>query len=307
MKRLYITIMVAALLSACGHRASKAGTVSAEDSTAIESAEQTTEGVFATDSIGVEREDTIASVKVSADWPVSGPQALVNSIRQYICNELSSNPMQEEKTKVKLYDNGKTAVESCVEKQYQELFKQKQEGFESGFGYGMPYTYWQRIFKMEESDSYVTYLSNTEGFLGGAHGFATSTGITFRKSDGKQLGYHSEYNKAKEVFEIKDQTLFSNPDSPQLAALLKEGVKSYFQEFDQEVTTDQQLKDMLMGVDDVNRIPLPNNPPLFTKNGLCFTYQQYEIAAYAAGMINFDISYDKIRPYLTKEAAEVIK
>ncbi len=307
MKRLYITIMVAALLTACGHRASKASTASAEDSLIVENAEQTTNASFAADSIGVEREDTIASVKVSADWPVSGPQALVNSIRQYICNELSNSPTQEEKPKVKLYDNGKTAVESCAKKQYEELYKQKQEGFESGFGYGMPYSFYLRCSVLEESDSYVTYLTNTEGFLGGAHGYATSTGMTFRKSDGLQLGYHSEYNAAKETFEIKDQTLFSNPDSPKLSALLKEGVRSYFQHFDQEVTTDEQLMDMLQGVDDVNRIPLPNNPPLFTKDGLSFTYQQYEIAAYAAGMVNFNINYDKIRPFLTEAAAAVLK
>jgi len=307
MKRLYITIMVAALLTACGHRASKANTASSEDTITVENNEQTTDAPFVVDSIGVELEDTIASVKISADWPITGQQPLISSIRQYICKELANSPMQEEKSEAKLYDNGKTAVENCAKKQYQELYKQKQEGFESGFGYGMPFSYYQRIFMMEESDSYVTYLTNSEGFLGGAHGFATSTGITFRKSDGLILGYRTEYNKEKETFDIKEQTLFSNPMSPQLAALIKEGVRSYFQEYEQDVTTDERLKDMLIGVDDVNRIPLPNNPPLFTKNGLSFTYQQYEIAPYAAGMINFNISYEKIRPFLTKEAAEVLK
>jgi len=305
MKRLYITIMMAALLTACGHRASKTNTT--EDTLSVKDTELDAKTVFAVDSIGMEREDTIASVKVSVDWPVSGQQALVNSIRQYISTELANSPLNEEKAEVKLYDDGKTAVENCVTKQYQELYRQKQEGFESGFGYGMPYSYYQRVSKLEESDSYVTYLANSEGFLGGAHGFATSTGITFRKSDGKQLGYRSEYNKEKETFEVKDQTLFSHPDSPKLAALLKEGVRSYFQEFEQDVETDEQLKDMLLGIDDVNKIPLPNTPPYFTKEGLCFTYQQYEIAPYAAGMIHFNIAYEKIRSFLTEDAAEVTK
>ena len=88
--------------------------------------------------------------------------------------------------------------------------------------------------------------------------------------------------------------------------MIKEGVRSYFKEFDEPVATDEQLKDMLISVDDINRIPLPSAPPTFSKKGLAFLYQQYEIAPYAAGMVNFDIPYDKIRPFLTPEAAALI-
>jgi len=310
MKRLYIIILMAALLTACGHRASKDQKISSNDTAGlvtVQDDELLTEAPFAVDSIGLEREDTIASVQISVHWPVAGPVALVNSIRQYICRELTNSPLQEDKSEVKLYNDGKTAVETTVDRQYQELYRQKKEAFEDGFGYGIPYMYSLHISKLEESDTYVSYIANSEGFLGGAHGFATSTGITFRKSDGMQLGYQSEYNKEKETYERTAQTLFINPDSPQLAALLKEGIRNYFQEYDQEVMTDEQLKDMLIGVEDIDRIPLPNTAPIFTSRGLNFTYQQYEIAPYAAGMINFSIAYDKVRPFLTDEAAEVIK
>ena len=63
---------------------------------------------------------------------------------------------------------------------------------------------------------------------------------------------------------------------------------------------------MLIGVDDVNNIPLPSAPPTFTRQGLSFVYQQYEIAPYAAGMINFNIPYKKILPFLTDDAAQLI-
>ena len=82
---------------------------------------------------------------------------------------------------------------------------------------------------------------------------------------------------------------------------------SYFNEVEQDVNSDENLKEMLIGVDDVNRIPLPAAAPYFTKEGLCFCYQQYEIAPYAAGMINFTIPYGKIRSFLTSEAQELIK
>lgn len=296
--------MVAAALTACGHRASQQnaeGTAASEDQALSASAELTT------DSIGLEREDSMVSVKVSIDWPTGSNQQLVNGIRQYICEELATSIDQESKPEVKLFDDGKTAVETTVKRQYGDLASMWKESKENGMPMDMTYSYFLHVFKMEETERYITYLSKSEGFLGGAHGYATATGITFSKKDGRRIGYQTEYNREKDTFEMKYQTLFSKPKADGLAQLIKEGVRSYFQEFDTEETTDEQLKDMLIGVDDINKIPLPTNPPLFTKEGLSFTYQQYEIAPYAAGMINFDIPYDKIKPFLTEEATDLIK
>ena len=39
--------------------------------------------------------------------------------------------------------------------------------------------------------------------------------------------------------------------------------------------TDEQLKDMLIEVDDVNRIPLPSAAPCFIKEGLNFCYTSF--------------------------------
>lgn len=296
--------MVAAALTACGHRASQQnaeGTAASEDQALSASAELTT------DSIGLEREDSMVSVKVSIDWPTGSNQQLVNDIRQYICEELSSSINQESKPEVKVFDDGKTAVEATVKRQYDDLAGMWKESKENGMPMDMTYSYFLHVFKMEETERYITYLSKSEGFLGGAHGYATATGITFSKKDGRRIGYQTEYNREKDTFEMKYQTLFNNPKADGLAQLIKEGVRSYFQGFDTEETTDEQLKDMLIGVDDINKIPLPVNSPLFTKEGLSFTYQQYEIAPYAAGMINFDIPYEKVKPFLTEEATDLIK
>ena len=81
--------MMAAMLSACGHRASQ-GSDNSENSE------------FTTDSIGLEKEDSMASVKVYVDWPASGNDSLVQAIRQYIFEELASRPMQEGEPEVKL-------------------------------------------------------------------------------------------------------------------------------------------------------------------------------------------------------------
>ena len=42
-------------------------------------------------------------------------------------------------------------------------------------------------------------------------------------------------------------------------------------------------------------LPLPATPPVFTKEGVLFTYQQYEIAAYAAGLPSFIVPYDEAK------------
>lgn len=292
--------MMVALLSACGHRASQQG---AEETDSVAVAPE-----FQTDSIGVERDDSIASVTISIDWPTSGSDSLTQSIRQYLCEELASSLVQEGEPTVKYYDNPLDAVKTTADHRYEELaasWKELQSNIHEGME-GMEFSFSLRSMLLENAERYVTYLTKSEGFQGGAHGFAAAAGQTFRKSDGKRIGYKTVYNNKTETFEQQDQTLFKDPKSPKLYALIKEGVRSYFKEFDEPVATDEQLKDMLISVDDINRIPLPSTPPTFTKKGLAFLYQQYEIAPYAAGMVNFDIPYDKIRPFLTPEAAALI-
>ena len=292
--------MMAALLSACGHRASQQG---AEETDSVAVAPE-----FQTDSICVERDDSIASVTISIDWPTSGSDSLTQSIRQYLCEELASSLVQEGEPTVKYYDNPLDAVKTTADHRYEELaasWKELQSNIHEGME-GMEFSFALHSMLLENAERYVTYLTKSEGFQGGAHGFAAAAGQTFRKSDGKRIGYKTVYNDKTETFEQQDQTLFKDPKSPQLYALIKEGVRSYFKEFDEPVATDEQLKDMLISVDDINRIPLPSAPPTFSKKGLAFLYQQYEIAPYAAGMVNFDIPYDKIRPFLTPEAAALI-
>ena len=289
---------MAAVLTACGHRANN-DTNGDGDSTAVSTS-------FQTDDISVESEDSMTSIKVSVQWPTSGNDSLVTAIRQYVCEELQTSLIQEGQPEIKYYDDGQEAVQALVDTAYNELTASWKEAKNDGIPNDMTYSCYVKISKLEETDLYVTYMSNAEGFMGGAHGYAIATGQTFRKSDGKRIGYTTEYDQATETFHQKDQTLFSDPQSPKLFALIKEGVRSYFAEFETDVKTDEALKDMLIGVEDINRIPLPSAAPYFTKEGLSFVYQQYEIAPYAAGMVSFNIPYAKIRPFLTKDASALV-
>ena len=299
---------MAAALTACGHRASSDSSADADslsiDSTAVETEEQAY--VLKTDSIGMEREDSTVIISISAEWPVAGGEALVQNIQRYICEEMATN-IGDEKPKAIISADGHQVVAATFNRYKQALTTMRREAQEAGYADGMQYAYYLHISMLEANSRYVTYLCRAEGFTGGAHGFATSTAQSFSATTGQRIGYEANYNFEKEEQEIKNQTLFKTPLSSKLYALIKEGVRSYFQEFDQQPLSDETLKDMLIGVNDVNRIPLPSAAPAFTKDGLSFIYQQYEIAPYAAGMVNFNIAYNKVLPYLTKEAAELVK
>ena len=298
MKHLFMTIAMAAALTACGHRASTGGSVDA-DSVSIDSTAIASEVALKTDSIGIELADTMVEVHVSVAWPVEGNDTLLQGIRQYIMKQLD----------IKKCTDIKAELEKFAKIQYNELKTQWQEDREERGIYagGMIYSSYQRITVDEESDTYVTYSYYTEGFTGGAHGYATATGMTISKATGKQIGYESEYDTNTESFSVKHQNLFRSTKSAGLYKLIKEGVRDYFSEVEDHKISDAELADILQNVPDVNHIPVPQFPPTFSKKGLLFLYQQYEIGPYAVGMPNFCIPYDAIKPYLSDEALELLK
>jgi hypothetical protein len=298
MKSLFMTIAMAAALTACGHRASTDSSLDA-DSLSIDSTVIANErALLKTDSIGIELKDSMVEVHVSVDWPVAGNDTLVQGVRQYIAKELD----------IKNYTDIKAALQKIAKKQYNELMTMWKEDrqYRQDDG-GMLYSSYQRVFITEESSTYVTYSYNTEGYTGGAHGYATSAGTTISKTTGRKIGYETVYNKNTDTFSIKHQNLFRNTKSAGLFQLIKEGVKDYFSEFQNTRITDEELANILQNVPDVNHIPVPQFAPTFSKEGLVFLYQQYEIGPYAVGMPNFCISYEDVKPYLTDEAAELLK
>jgi hypothetical protein len=146
------------------------------------------------------------------------------------------------------------------------------------------------IIKLYETKRYVTYHYTTYEYGGGIHGYTTEVGFTFRKSDGKQI------------------PLLQDTDSPELAQLIKEGVKSFFAGGPDQTITDEEVLEFLFAseVDELDNIPLPHNAPYLSDTGVVFLYTQYEIAPYSSGIITFEIPFKDIMPYLTEEAKELI-
>ena len=143
------------------------------------------------------------------------------------------------------------------------------------------------IAQLAETTGYVTYEVSRYSFAGGAHGVNGYDGMTFRKSDGRRMGWDAFVNTGDEGFQN----------------LIKKGLKAFW-----EIGTDEELTANLMLEDEEggDDIPLPQAAPLFTKEGVKLTYQPYEIAAYALGMPSFVVPYAELAPYLSRAAREMI-
>ena len=143
------------------------------------------------------------------------------------------------------------------------------------------------LLKERETDEYVVFLSQDYVYLGGAHGGVTGRGsLTFDKKDGHL------------VEQFLDPACLDA-----IQPLLRKGITAYFSEDDNEISP-EELDNYLFLESGV--IPFPAWTPYPDEDGLVFTYQQYEIASYAAGMPNFTIPYEDLRPYLTPEAKALL-
>ena len=294
-----MTIMVAAAFSACGHRASTESAADADsvstDSTKVEAAAE--KSALVIDTMHFERNDSMAEVSLHVEWPVEGNEELVKSCRQFICDACS--------IKNKNFKGSKKDFKDIVDTDYNGLVEEWHSNYADSEGGGPSFTSGTSVTKLAETETFVTFYAEMYGYTGGAHGFATHVGKTFRKSDGKEIGYEMEYSEGSLDAKMKNQTLFADTKSPKLYALIKDGVKRYFKENQQEFSDENALNDFL-DVEDINRIPLPGNAPYLTEKGVVFCYTQYEIAPYAAGMITFEVPFKDMMPFLTEEAKALI-
>jgi hypothetical protein len=291
---------MAAAFSACGHRASTGTTAKADsvstDSVKVEASVEEKSALLI-DAINIERSESMAEVAISIQSPVKGNQELVKSIRQfilYICSIKDNS-----------FKGDKKAFKDYVDSEYNGLVENWKGTYADSEDGGPSFTSSTTATKLAETAKFVTYYAESSSYTGGAHGMAVNIGKTFRKSDGKEIGYRTEYDNGSITASIKNNTLLNDTNSPKLYALIKDGVKQYFKENGQEMESEEDLKDFML-IDDINRIPLPGNTPYLTETGVVFCYMLYEIAPYAAGMITFEVPYEKISPLLPEEAQKLI-
>ena len=145
-----------------------------------------------------------------------------------------------------------------------------------------------KIIKEYETPKHTVYEHNTYQYLGGAHGGVGGCGSLTFDATGKKI-----------------DKFFVDGAEKRMQKLLIKGLMNYFNEDNAEKPlTEEDVREYLQI--EGNIIPLPERAPYLSADGVVLTYQQYEIAAYAAGMPSFIISYNDAMPFLTDEVKALI-
>ena len=192
---------------------------------------------------------------IDCDYPVAGNPTLVQNIREWINDRLGGS-----------YEGDLNNAEAMFNFYAKTLSKDEE---------GMQILSVTEIKKVYENTKIVTFTCSGYTCLeGAAHGVGGEIGATFRKSDGK----------------LFTADMVSSVHSQEMQAFIKKGLKEYF-----EITSDSELKEYLIDVNNLNEIPLPSADPWITEKGVNFSYMPYEIASYAAGQPSFVVPTKDIK------------
>ena len=143
------------------------------------------------------------------------------------------------------------------------------------------------LLKDRETDKYVVFTSQDYVYLGGAHGGVIGRGgLTFDKKDGALV-----------------EKMLDPGCLDAIQPLLRKGLAQFFSDNDMEVAPEELDNYLFL---ETGIVPFPAWTPYPSEDGLVFTYQQYEIAAYAAGMPEFTIPFAELLPYLTPKAKALV-
>lgn len=277
MKKLSMAILVVimAAMASCGNGS---GSGNGSASGGSDTISITTDSVVVKDSLG--------TFRVVAEVPDGGGKVLRRIVNEWIAEQLDGYYTGSYDSVAPIL---RFAVDSMVADAHKEI---------AGFhGEGMSEADWQSVAgnsiddnkfsKMAEGKDFLTWsYTNYTYFSGAAHGLSPFWGQTFRKSDGRRIGWD----------------VLRNTDSEAFQKLMHDGLKDYI-----GATTDDELRAMFLDESDFYVTPLPQCPPLFTKDGVKFVYAQYEIAAYAVGLPTFTISYKDLRPYMKQTALRLVE
>lgn len=306
MKKIQFTLLALAILSMTATGCKTTPKTTDTDTVSADTTEAATE--IAADTVTVDsivysaEKDSTITCYIRVEYP-RGDDSLATGIKEYIAHQLAAlympinNLEKKQHHKYPLYKGNIHDGQKLVDyygKGTMRYFAtdQKQTMEEMGWGAeDIPrYSEIMRISKNYETAKYVTYSATDESYQGGAHG--------------SYIYYYT--NISKLTHKVVDQTIDTTlARKPALQALLRKGILQYMKDCGSEMK-ESELKDALILPED-GHIPLPAHTPWLEKRGVCFTYQQYEIAPYAMGVIDFIVPYKAIKNFLCKEAQALIE
>lgn len=178
------------------------------------------------------------------------------------------------------------AVNKYVE-DYITGYKELEEDFKKDIEENETPGSWYSYYEMSQNEvvfnegGLLSFTVSFENYTGGAHGSHSYTNFTLNTKDGKR---------------ITEEDLFVEDYQDSLAKLLID-----------EITKKNNLQDP-KGLEDIGYFSVdeiyPNNNFYIDATGITYTFNEYEIAAYALGQTEVHLSFEQIMPLL-KEGSPV--
>ena len=227
---------------------------------------------FETTKIVYKKNTSSANVELSADYPIKGADALLQNTRKYI-KEVIANMFQIEGYEYKgSLNDGNSVINSYGKAKFDELDREWKENAYEG---ASAYVETIEFTKDFENENCVSLCAHSYYFHGGvSNEFCDAS--TFRKVDGRHINI-----------------IRSNNDKG-LHKLIINAVKNKLGE-DYESVNEEFESSPVAGI-----IHL-------VKDGVQFDYQHYEIGPGSLRQVSITIPYDKIKPYMTEEAKNVLE
>lgn len=143
------------------------------------------------------------------------------------------------------------------------------------------------------TDEFVTYQMSEEGYEGGAHGYYTQELVSFDPHTQTEIDF--DYLFRPECKKDVEKTFVEAASKNEKVAECLSSDKQY-------------LYNLFSARDDEGKIldelELPR--PALAENGVCFSFQPYDISCYADGIFHIIVPYEMLKPYLTERAKELL-
>lgn len=228
-----------------------------------------------------------AEVTIYGLYPSGGKQPMTDSIKAWLADCLSWGTMNLNEPLIHVSRQEAADGGKLIEHVNRKLLASAKRDFIyfAGDSIKAGYEYQINFAPSYVTDSLVTYEYDTYAYLGGAHGGSVLRAASFIVPSGVRLTYENAFLPGVRL---------------ELAAKVRRGIwQQYFQPSSGEEGAPASLKEALLI--DPEAMELPICGPQFGPNGITFTYGQYEIAPYAAGMPSCTLPYSELRALLRPE------
>lgn len=278
---IYLTIILAVVFSAC-----KKENKAENTSQSVQNSEVEEETTIAPEFQIFKAEDSteFCRVELSIEYPINGEELYLDSVRNWMNNILKTDVFNWEGGNIKKFKGDLSDGQRLVNHYAAAQMKKDMDKDERDFlrEMGVMYECSHNAEVSFKGENLTSIYFSTYVYTGGAHGGMLNSATTFDNKNGKQIGWEIFMDKRK----VKKHII--------------QGLMKYF-----EVKNKKDLADCLLV--SLDTLPLPVTTPYFNKNGLVLTYNQYEIAPYAAGMPTDIITWKECQDYLRPEYWELIK